>query len=130
MPGGAVGTVIGRLPSVAGETEAGRVPVVLPAVHDTGSAVAAVPGAGDDWCYLSSGTWSLLGVEVTAPLITPAVQQYNFTNEGGVAGTFRLLKNVMGLWIVQECRRYWAAQGEEFTYDELTRGRRGAGPAR
>lgn len=115
------GTVIGRLvPSVAGETGAGRVPVVLPAVHDTGSAVAAVPGAGDDWCYLSSGTWSLLGVEVTAPLITPAVQQYNFTNEGGVAGTFRLLKNVMGLWIVQECRRYWAAQGEEFTYDELT----------
>src|SRR5690606_16393461 len=83
------GTVIGRLvPSVAGETGAGRVPVVLPAVHDTGSAVAAVPGAGDDWCYLSSGTWSLLGVEVTAPLITPAVQQYNFTNEGGVAGTF------------------------------------------
>lgn len=116
------GTVVGRLlAAVGGETGAGPVPVVVPAVHDTGSAVAAVPGAGDDWCYLSSGTWSLLGVEVSRPLITPLSQQYNFTNEGGVAGTFRLLKNVMGLWIVQECRRYWAEQGAAFSYDELTR---------
>lgn len=115
------GTVVGHLlPWVAKETRAGHVPVVVPAVHDTGSAVAAVPAQGDDWCYLSSGTWSLLGIEVSEPLITPLTQQYNFTNEGGVAGTFRLLKNVMGLWILQECRRHWTNLGDSFSYDQLT----------
>lgn len=125
------GTVVGRLlSSVAEETGAGPVPVVVPAVHDTGSAVAAVPGTGDDWCYLSSGTWSLLGVEGTQPLITPRAQQYNLTNEGGVAGTYRLLKNVMGLWIVQECRRHWEQQGTSYSYDELTRLAASAPPLR
>ena len=116
------GTVLGRLvASVAEETGAGPIDVILPAVHDTGSAVAAVPASGDDWCYLSSGTWSLLGVEVPEPVITPASFAYGFTNEGGIGGTFRLLKNVMGLWLLQECRRHWQAEGHEYSYAELTR---------
>lgn len=115
------GTVLGRLmAAVAEETGAGQIDVILPAVHDTGSAVAAVPGTGDDWCYLSSGTWSLLGVEVPEPVITPASFAHGFTNEGGVGGTFRLLKNVMGLWLLQECRRHWQVGGREYSYAELT----------
>jgi rhamnulokinase len=103
--------------------------VLAPATHDTASAVAAVPvvrPAGvaavigpPDWCYLSSGTWSLLGVEVPQPVITAETLRANFTNEGGVAGTTRLLKNIMGLWLVQECRRTWARQGRDYSYDEL-----------
>src|SRR5690606_20322154 len=116
------GTVLGRLvASVAEETGAGPIDVILPAVHDTGSAVAAVPASGDDWCYLSSGTWSLLGVEVPEPVITPASFAYGFTNEGGIGGTFRLLKNVMGLWLLQECRHHWQAEGHEYSYAHLTR---------
>jgi len=87
--------------------------------HDTASAVAAVPGEGDDWCYISSGTWSLMGVETRQPVITNQTLAYNFTNEGGVAGTIRLLKNIMGLWLVQECRRSWERQGRAYTYAEL-----------
>ncbi len=127
------GTILGALrPSVAEEiglTQA--VTVIAPATHDTASAVAAVPAASrhgsnpqsrgaPDWCYLSSGTWSLLGVEVAQPVITAATMSYNFTNEGGVAGTTRLLKNIMGLWLVQECRRTWARAGNELSYEELT----------
>jgi rhamnulokinase len=103
--------------------------VLLPGTHDTASAVAAVPvvrPAGvaavvgpPDWCYLSSGTWSLLGVEVARPVIDPETLRSNFTNEGGVAGTTRLLKNIMGLWLVQECRRTWARQGRDYSYDDL-----------
>ncbi len=116
------GTVVAPLlASVAEETGAGRIPVVAPAVHDTGSAVAAVPAQGEGWCYISSGTWSLMGVEVKAPVITPASRALNFTNEGGVAGTFRLLKNIMGLWLVQECRRQWEREGSSHSYAELTR---------
>ena len=104
-----------------------RITVVAPATHDTASAVAAVPakasnvlpGAPPDWCYLSSGTWSLLGVEVPRPVITVETMRYNFTNEGGVAGTTRLLKNIMGLWLVQECRRTWARIGRELSYEEM-----------
>ena len=94
-----------------------------PACHDTGSAVAAVPfgPSPERGCYVSSGTWSLMGVEVSAPIITPQSLEYNFTNEGGVCSTFRLLKNIMGLWLVQECRRVWARQGASYSYDELTR---------
>ncbi len=115
------GTVLGPLvPSVAEETGLGDVPVVAPACHDTASAVAAVPASEEDWAYISSGTWSLVGVEVRQPIITPESLASNFTNEGGVAGTFRFLKNVAGLWLVQECRRAWAQQGEEYSYDELT----------
>ena len=76
-------------------------------------------GAPPDWCYLSSGTWSLLGVEVPHPVINAETMRYNFTNEGGVAGTTRLLKNIMGLWLVQECRRTWARAGRELSYEEM-----------
>ncbi len=101
--------------------------VIAPATHDTASAVAAVPASASpsasappDWCYLSSGTWSLLGVEVPKPVINDETMRYNFTNEGGVAGTTRLLKNIMGLWLVQESRRTWARAGREMGYEELT----------
>lgn len=114
------GTPVGRLlASVARESGAGRVPVVVPAVHDTACAVAAVPAEGDDWAYLSSGTWSLLGVETARPVLTPLARRYDLTNEGGVGGSVRLLKNVMGLWILQECRRRWAEEGDEMSYEEL-----------
>ncbi len=115
------GTVLDALrPSVAEETGCQSVPVVAPATHDTGSAVAAVPAEGEDYLYLSSGTWSLMGVEVGDPVITEQSLEYNITNEGGVNNTFRLLKNIMGLWLVQECRREWARAGEEYSYDDLT----------
>ena len=116
------GTVLGPLrPAVASETGINAAPVIAPATHDTASAVAAVPAAGSGWAYISSGTWSLVGVELPAPLVTDAAREYNFTNEGGVAGTTRLLKNVMGLWLVQECRRIWERQGQTFGYEELAR---------
>ncbi len=115
------GTVLGPLlPSVAEEVGLRKVPVIAPACHDTGSAVAAVPARGEDWAYISSGTWSLMGTEITEPIINAQSLAYNFTNEGGVCGTFRFLKNIMGLWLVQECRRTWARAGEEFSYEELT----------
>ncbi|HKI01202.1 MAG TPA: rhamnulokinase family protein [Thermoanaerobaculia bacterium] len=116
------GTVLGPVrPAVAGELGLTGVPVIAPATHDTGSAVAAVPMAGGEAIYLSSGTWSLMGVEVSSPVIDERGLAYNFTNEGGVGGTFRLLKNIMGLWLVQECRRLWASQGDEYSYARLTR---------
>jgi rhamnulokinase len=93
-------------------------PVVAPACHDTGSAVAAVATAGRA-AFLSSGTWSLLGTEVAAPVITPRALALNFTNEGGVCGTTRLLKNIGGLWLLQSCRRRWREAGREFSYEEL-----------
>lgn len=115
------GTKLGLLrPSVADEVGLSQsVTVIAPGTHDTASAVAAVPvsttslsssssSMPPDWCYLSSGTWSLLGVEVLHPIINTETMRYNFTNEGGVAGTTRLLKNIMGLWLVQESRRTWA----------------------
>jgi len=115
------GTILGPLDAVMRE-EAGldEVPVIAPACHDTGSAVAAVPAVGENYVYISSGTWSLLGTEVREPIITPDSLAYNFTNEGGVCGTFRLLKNIMGLWLVQECRRTWAQEGHDYSYDDLT----------
>ncbi|HUS82052.1 MAG TPA: rhamnulokinase family protein [Dehalococcoidia bacterium] len=114
------GTVLGPLlPSVAGETAARGVPVVAPACHDTGSAVAAVPADGDDFAYISSGTWSLVGVEVREPVVSDAGLAANLTNEGGVGGRFRLLRNVAGLWLLQECRRIWAEGDAAPSYDEL-----------
>ncbi len=95
------------------------VPVLAVGSHDTASAVAAVPASGEDWLFLSSGTWSLLGAEIPAPVLTPAALHYNVTNEGGVGGRIRLLKNIPGLWLLQECRRAWAAQGKEFDYKTL-----------
>jgi rhamnulokinase len=114
------GTVLGPLRSaVASETGLASVPVIAPATHDTGSAVAAVPATGDSWAYISSGTWSLMGVEIPAPLRTEAALAYNFTNEGGYGGTTRLLKNIMGLWLVQECRRAWERGGVTYDYGRL-----------
>lgn len=102
--------------------------VIATCSHDTGAAVAAVPAAGDDWAYLSSGTWSLMGVELTEPIITDASRELNFTNEIGYGGTVRLLKNIVGLWIVQECRRQWARAGQKFDYPTLTRLAAGSQP--
>jgi rhamnulokinase len=90
-----------------------------PASHDTAAAVAAVPAEGNEWCYLSSGTWSLMGVELPKPVINEAVRAANFTNEAGVQGTTRFLKNIMGMWLVQECRRSFARHGQEYSYEEL-----------
>ncbi|NIV38923.1 MAG: rhamnulokinase [Anaerolineae bacterium] len=116
------GTVLGRLrTSVATETGCQAIPVVASAAHDTASAVAAVPYSGDDFIYLSSGTWSLMGVQVNHPIITDKSLAYDFTNEGGVHDTYRFLKNIMGLWLVQECRREWSRAGGTHSYDELIR---------
>ena len=102
------GTVLGGLlPAVAEETGAGAVQVVAPGSHDTASAVAAVPAESADYAYLSSGTWSLMGVEIPQPIINETALAFNVTNEGGVCNTIRLLKNIAGLWIIQECRRTW-----------------------
>jgi rhamnulokinase len=116
------GTVLGvLLPDVAEETGVGVVSVVAPACHDTGSAVAAVPAQNRDFAWISSGTWSIMGAEVLQPALEEKALNYNFTNEGGVFGTWRLSKNIMGLWLVQECRRTWRSHGEDLSYDEITR---------
>jgi len=119
------GTHVGQLrPGLAEQTGLGPIAVVAPAAHDTGSAVAAVPTRNTgkaNWAYLSSGTWSLLGVEVQDALLSPDVLALNLTNEGGVDGTYRLLKNIMGLWLLQQSRRAFAEKGKEFSYEELQR---------
>ena len=113
------GTMLGALlPHVADEVGA-QVTVIAPACHDTGSAVAAVPARNRDFAWISSGTWSIMGAELREPVITPDSLRYNFTNEGGVGGTFRFSKNITGLWLVQECRRAWARAGSELSYDAL-----------
>jgi rhamnulokinase len=113
------GTQIGRLTTkLAGSTALRGTPVIAPATHDTGSAVAAVV-ARDGTAFISSGTWSLLGTELDAPLITDDALRLNFTNEGGVCGTTRFLKNVMGLWMLQCCRSSWTSRGQVYGYREL-----------
>ena len=115
------GTILGPLSqAVRAETGAANLCVIAPACHDTGSAVAAVPAQGQDFAWISSGTWSIMGIETREPIINAKSLASNFTNEGGVNGTFRYSKNIGGLWLVQECRRAWAAQGENFSYGELT----------
>ncbi|MDE0463862.1 MAG: FGGY-family carbohydrate kinase, partial [Caldilineaceae bacterium] len=93
--------------------------VIAPACHDTGSAVAGVPAQTGNFAYISSGTWSLVGLEVAQPVVNEAALAVNATNEGGVYGTFRLLKNVMGLWLLQQCRSNWEQQGRSYSYPEL-----------
>lgn len=116
------GTVLGPLrANIVSDTGLSAVPVVATATHDTAAAVAAVPARGDGWAYISSGTWSLMGVELASPRVTDAAAQANFTNEIGFGGTVRFLKNVMGLWLVQECRRVWDRAGQSHGYDELMR---------
>ncbi len=113
------GSILGSLlPEIAGHTSLAGTSVIAPACHDTGSAVAAI-SARDGSAFLSSGTWSLLGTELDSPVITPDALRMNFTNEGGVNGTTRLLKNVMGLWMLQGCRQSWTAQGQSYDYREL-----------
>jgi sugar (pentulose or hexulose) kinase len=99
----------------------GAARVIATATHDTASAVAAVPFESNDAAFISSGTWSLVGVEVREPVINQRALEANLTNEGGVGGTFRLLKNVMGLWLLQECRRAWSVKGADMPYDDLLR---------
>jgi len=124
------GTVLGSIhPSLADELNISDISVIAPACHDTGSAVAAIPFENDTCAWISSGTWSIMGVVVPEPIITLESLEFNFTNEGGVAYngqssrkiSYQYSKNIMGLWLVQECRRIWALQGQSFSYDELTK---------
>jgi rhamnulokinase len=113
------GTVVGTLlPTVTQNSSLTGTPVIAPASHDTGSAVAAIT-ARDGTAFLSSGTWSLVGTELDMPVITPEALKANFTNEGGVNNTTRLLKNVMGLWMLQGCRNSWSIGGQSSDYREL-----------
>lgn len=123
------GSVLGWLrPEIGAEVGAQGLPVVAVAAHDTASAVAATPAKGAGFAYMSLGTWSLLGTELSAPVLTDLCREHNFTNEGGVFGTTRLLKNATGLWIVQECRRLWAEAGEELSFSEMAEMASGAEP--
>ena len=115
------GTRLGKLkPELAAASGLGEIEVLATCSHDTGAAVAAVPADGDQWAYLSSGTWSLIGVELPEPIINDAARDLNFTNEIGHGNTVRLLRNIIGLWLVQECRREWAEDGKEYDYSTLT----------
>ena len=114
------GTVVGFLkPEIAKETGLGPVPVVAVAGHDTASAIAAVPASDEHFAYLSSGTWSLMGIEVPAPIINEASARENFTNEGGIEGTTRFLKNITGMWLLEQCRVVWKAAGKDYSYAKL-----------
>jgi rhamnulokinase len=126
------GTVLGPVTeALRDQATLAEAQVIATCSHDTGAAVAAVPaGAKGNWAYLSSGTWSLLGAELPAPVITDAAREAGFTNEVGLGGTIRFLKNIAGLWVLQECRRAWEAAGQSFTYEELTQLARDAGPAK
>jgi rhamnulokinase len=124
------GTVLGSLsPDVARETGLHDARVVATAGHDTAAAIAAVPAEGKDWAYISSGTWSLMGLETREPIINQAALEANFTNEGGIGGTVRFLKNIAGLWLIQQCRKEWTT-GAPLSYDEITTMAREAGPFR
>lgn len=116
-PGTKLGNLSGWLAEWAGLRET---PVFASAGHDTACAVAAVPAQGHDWCYISSGTWSLMGVEIDEPIINEQSLALNYTNEIGVGGKVRLLKNIAGLFLLQECKRSWAIEGKNYSYDELT----------
>jgi rhamnulokinase len=129
------GTSLGSLRgSIQQETGlAASTQVVLPGTHDTASAVVAVPvnqspTSAPDWCYISSGTWSLMGVEVSRPIIHDLTAHHNFTNEAGVGGTTRLLKNIAGLWLIQECRRIWERAGRVYTWEQMAEMARGVAP--
>lgn len=110
----------GLLPSIEEETGNTGARLLKVAGHDTASAVLSVPAVDDGFLYISSGTWSLMGIESPEPVLTDLSEKYDFTNEGGVSGTIRVLKNIMGLWIEQESRRQWKREGKNFTFDELS----------
>lgn len=114
------GTVAGVLDErIAASTGIGRIPVISVAGHDTASAVAAVPAEDCNFAYLSSGTWSLMGIETEAPVLTSAASMNNFTNEGGVEGSIRFLRNITGMWLLEKCMDEWAAQGRKYSYGEI-----------
>ncbi|MNI04273.1 Rhamnulokinase [compost metagenome] len=116
----AAGSRVGTLTAaVQAELGYGALPVIAVGEHDTASAVAAVPASEENFAYISCGTWSLLGTELSHPVLTEQALEWNFTNEGGVYGTNRLLKNIMGLWIIQECKRCWDKEGRVFGFGEL-----------
>lgn len=115
-PATPIGTL---LPEVAGEVGLEDLTVTTVASHDTASAVVAVPAEVGNFAYISSGTWSLVGMEISEPVLTREAMNSNFTNEGGFGGTTRFLKNVMGLWILQECRRAWEQEGKDYSYEKL-----------
>ncbi len=114
-PGQAIGALQA---SICKETGLPSIPILACATHDTGSAIAAIPAQGESWAYISSGTWSLIGIETEAPIFSEAARLGNFTNEGGVCGTNRFLKNVTGLWLLQECIRHWSPN-QSISYAEL-----------
>jgi rhamnulokinase len=115
------GTRIGHLSkSLQQETGLSEIEIVATCSHDTGAAVAAVPAEGSNWAYLSSGTWSLMGIEQRTPILTDACRDLNFTNEIGYNDTIRLLKNISGLWLLQESRRMWKQKGKDLDYASLT----------
>lgn len=116
MPGTQVGTLT---PTLAKQCGLDEIPVIAVAGHDTGSAVAAVPAEDEGFAYLSSGTWSLMGVELQEPEITDESFEMNFTNEGGVDGTTRFLKNITGMWLLEQCRAAWKREGKEYSYPEI-----------
>ncbi len=119
LPGTKLGSLRGE---IAERTGLGKIDVVTPATHDTGAAVAAIPTdhtGKANWVYISSGTWSLMGVETAEAVLTDQALNYNVTNEGGIDGTFRLLKNIMGLWLVQECKRSFERTGNTWDYSQL-----------
>ena len=115
------GTVLGPLRAeIAADTNLSTdIQVVATCSHDTGAAVAAVPAEGEGWAYLSCGTWSLIGVELPGALINEEVRKLNFTNEIGYNNTSRFLKNIVGLWIQQECRRHWIKEGKQYSYAQF-----------
>lgn len=116
MPGHKIGTLRN---DIADECELGNVPVVTVAGHDTGSAVAAVPAGNKNFAYLSSGTWSLMGIEVNDAIINKETSELNFTNEGGVEGTTRFLKNITGMWLLEQCLKEWKKEGISYDYEKL-----------
>jgi rhamnulokinase len=116
------GTVLGEVsPDICQETGLNRLKLIATASHDTASAVVAIPATGKDWAYISSGTWSLMGVESKEPVLNDNAYQFNFTNEGGVEGTFRFLKNIMGLWLIQQCKKAWESENYQYDYNELAK---------
>ena len=114
------GTLVGELTdALAEETGIGKIPVIAVAGHDTASAVAAVPARDEHFAYLSSGTWSLMGIETEEPIITEESYKNNFTNEGGIEGTTRFLKNITGMWLLEQCRKEWEKAGRAYAYSEI-----------
>ncbi len=118
-PGQKLGTLLPDVAEAAGLDAS--TPVFTTCCHDTASAVAAVPAEGSGWCYISSGTWSLMGAELDEPVVTAQALEATLTNEVGAEGKIRFLKNIAGLWPLQECRRAWAAAGKQFSYADLAR---------